>query len=86
MAVVGAQMISLAARVALPRIVCPLARRLRCASRMAADAAAPAPGSFEAGYKDGWFTELSTMWPGQGMSLKIEEVLFRGKSDFQVRC
>jgi hypothetical protein len=51
--------------------------------------AAAAPGSFDAGYnaaKDGWFTEISTMWPGQGMSLKIEEVLFRGKSDFQVRA
>ena len=75
-------MISLAARGALPRI---LSLRVHCASRMA-DAPAPAPGSFEAGYKDGWYTELSTMWPGQGMSLKIEEVLFRGKSDFQVRC
>ena len=78
----GRRMIALAARVALPRIVRPLARRLRCASAMAA------PGSFDNGYnaKDGWFTELSTMWPGQGMSLKIEEVLFRGKSDFQVRA
>lgn len=35
--------------------------------------------------KGGWFTELSTMWPGQGMSLKVKDVLFRGKSDFQVR-
>lgn len=32
----------------------------------------------------GWFTELSSLWPGQGMSLKIDEVLFQGKSDFQV--
>ena len=32
----------------------------------------------------GWFSEVSDeMWPGQAMSLKIEEVLFRGKSDFQ---
>lgn len=26
------------------------------------------------------------MWPGQGMSLKVKEVLFRGKSDFQDVC
>lgn len=32
----------------------------------------------------GWFSEVShEMWPGQAMSLKIDEVLFRGKSDFQ---
>jgi hypothetical protein len=24
------------------------------------------------------------MWPGQGMSLQVKEVLFQGKSDFQV--
>lgn len=35
--------------------------------------------------KGGWFTELSTMWPGQGLSLKVEEVIFKGRSDFQVR-
>ena len=35
--------------------------------------------------KEGWFTELSTMWPGQGLSLQIEEVLYKGKSEFQVR-
>jgi hypothetical protein len=34
---------------------------------------------------EGWFTELSSMWPGQGLSLKVKDVLFRGKSDFQVR-
>ena len=34
--------------------------------------------------KGGWFTELSTMWPGQGLSLKVEEVLFQGRSKFQV--
>jgi hypothetical protein len=42
------------------------------------------PGTFDSQMKDGWFTELSTMWPGQGMSLKIDEVIFRGRSDFQV--
>lgn len=25
------------------------------------------------------------MWPGQGLSLKIKEMLYKGKSDFQVR-
>ena len=34
--------------------------------------------------KGGWFTELSTMWPGQGLSLKVDEILFEGRSDFQV--
>ena len=43
-----------------------------------------APGSLEAGLKDGWYTEISSLWPGCGMSLQIEEVLFRGRSDFQV--
>jgi hypothetical protein len=48
---------------------------------------AAAPGTFAEGYNvaaDGWYTELSTLWPGQGMSLKIDEVLFKGRSDFQV--
>jgi len=31
----------------------------------------------------GWFSELGVMWPGQCMSLEVEEVLFEGKSDFQ---
>ena len=25
------------------------------------------------------------MWPGQGLSLQVDEVLFKGRSDFQVR-
>ncbi len=37
------------------------------------------------GMKDGWFTEYSTMWPGMGMSLKVEEILLQKRSDFQVR-
>eukprot|EP01025_Chloroclados_australasicus_P010718 TRINITY_DN1446_c0_g1_i2.p1 TRINITY_DN1446_c0_g1~~TRINITY_DN1446_c0_g1_i2.p1 ORF type:complete len:384 (+),score=19.88 TRINITY_DN1446_c0_g1_i2:700-1851(+) len=50
--------------------------------------AASQPGSFEQGkmVKDGWFTELSTMWPGTGLSLKIKEIVFQGKSDFQDVC
>lgn len=34
--------------------------------------------------KEGWFTELSTMWPGQGLSLEVENVIYQGKSKFQV--
>lgn len=48
----------------------------------------PIPGTAAAGMgvaKGGWFTELSTMWPGQGLSLKVDEILFEGKSDFQAR-
>ena len=33
--------------------------------------------------KDGWFSESEVMWPGQAMCLKVEEVLFEGKSEFQ---
>ncbi|CAI7864739.1 unnamed protein product [Closterium sp. NIES-54] len=31
----------------------------------------------------GWFSEVSPMWPGEAHSLKIEKVVFEGKSDFQ---
>ena len=33
--------------------------------------------------RDGWFYESEVMWPGQAMGLKIDEVLFEGRSDFQ---
>jgi spermidine synthase len=33
--------------------------------------------------KDGWFSESEGMWPGQAMSLKVENVLYEGRSDFQ---
>jgi len=33
--------------------------------------------------KDGWFTEYGSLWPGQAMSLEIEQVLFQQKSQFQ---
>ncbi len=33
--------------------------------------------------KNGWFSEISTMWPGQCLSLEIEEVVYQGKSKFQ---
>ncbi|KAF5746606.1 Spermidine synthase 1 [Tripterygium wilfordii] len=31
----------------------------------------------------GWFSEISPMWPGEAHSLKVEKILFRGKSDYQ---
>lgn len=36
--------------------------------------------------KDGWFTETSTLWPGEGMSLKVKEVLHTSRSKFQDVC
>ena len=33
--------------------------------------------------KDGWFSEMSELWPGQAMSLQVEEVLFHEKSKHQ---
>eukprot|EP00887_Chlorella_sp_A99_P006720 scaffold3.g6720.t1 len=43
------------------------------------------PGSLQQGMRprDNWFIEESVMWPGQGMSFKVDEVLFQGRSDFQ---
>lgn len=33
---------------------------------------------------NGWFSEISNeMWPGQAMSLEVEEVLFHEKSKYQ---
>lgn len=33
--------------------------------------------------KDGWFSEINAMWPGQCLSLQVTEVLHREKSKFQ---
>ncbi|XP_074653975.1 spermidine synthase-like [Tubulanus polymorphus] len=33
--------------------------------------------------ENGWFTDKSEMWPGYGVSLEVEKVLFDEKSDFQ---
>ena len=33
--------------------------------------------------KDKWFSEISELWPGQCMSLEVQEVLYHEKSDFQ---
>lgn len=34
--------------------------------------------------KDGWFSEIEAMWPGQKFSIEVDEVLANGKSKFQV--
>lgn len=39
----------------------------------------PGPGLLP----DGWFREESSMWPGQGQGLKVDKVLFDGKTEFQ---
>ncbi|KAL9325224.1 hypothetical protein ACSQ67_005869 [Phaseolus vulgaris] len=31
----------------------------------------------------GWFSEISSMWPGEAHSLKVEKILFQGKSEYQ---
>lgn len=31
----------------------------------------------------GWFSEISPLWPGEAHSLKVEEILFKEKSDYQ---
>lgn len=31
-----------------------------------------------------WFSEVSSLWPGQAFSIEAEEVLFTAKSEFQV--
>jgi len=33
--------------------------------------------------KDGWFREISDMWPGQAMTLKVNQVLHHEKSEYQ---
>ncbi|PBP16667.1 spermidine synthase [Diplocarpon rosae] len=33
--------------------------------------------------KDGWFREISEMWPGQAMTLKVKNVLHHEKSKYQ---
>eukprot|EP00126_Sphaerothecum_destruens_P013893 Sdes_comp23787_c0_seq1m21945 len=30
-----------------------------------------------------WFTETSTLWPGQAMSLEVEEILYEGRTKYQ---
>ena len=48
--------------------------------------AASAPGSSEhalSATREGWFGEVSDMWPGQALSLRVDEELHRGRSAFQ---
>ncbi|KAF1986455.1 spermidine synthase [Aulographum hederae CBS 113979] len=33
--------------------------------------------------KDGWFREISEMWPGQAMTLKVNQVVCHEKSEYQ---
>jgi len=40
-------------------------------------------GFYDSLIKDGWFTEKEAMWPGQRMSIEIEEILENGRSEFQ---
>lgn len=30
-----------------------------------------------------WWSEVNEMWPGQAFSLKVKEVLYQEKSEFQ---
>ncbi|CAN6213811.1 unnamed protein product [Urochloa humidicola] len=51
-----------------------------------AEAAAGAGAGEHAGISaviPGWFSEISPMWPGEAHSLKVEKMLFQGKSDYQ---
>ena len=32
---------------------------------------------------EGWFREMSPMWPGQGLSLKVKQILLQERSNFQ---
>ncbi|XP_024023875.1 spermidine synthase 1 [Morus notabilis] len=45
-------------------------------------AAAKSPNSIST-VIPGWFSEISPMWPGEAHSLKVEKILFQGKSDYQ---
>ena len=54
---------------------------------MAAHENSVTPGTAKAGLdvaRSGWFTELSTMWKGQGLSFQVEKTLFQDRSKFQV--
>ena len=33
--------------------------------------------------QNGWFSEVNDLWPGQAMSLQVEEMLLHEKSKFQ---
>ena len=33
--------------------------------------------------QNGWFAEINEQWPGQALSLEVEEILYEGKSKYQ---
>lgn len=33
--------------------------------------------------KNGWWSEINEMWPGQAVSIRVKEVLLHEKSDYQ---
>jgi spermidine synthase / saccharopine dehydrogenase (NADP+, L-glutamate-forming) len=35
------------------------------------------------GVREGWFSEVSSQWPGQALSLKVKTLLHAAKSQFQ---
>lgn len=35
------------------------------------------------GLKEGWFSELSSLWPGISLSLEVNEVLHSERSEYQ---
>jgi spermidine synthase len=43
----------------------------------------PSEGFYDEYIRDGWFTEKEALWPGQRMSIEIDEILEVGKSLFQ---
>ena len=34
-------------------------------------------------FSDGWFREISNMWPGQAMTLKVNQILHHEQSKYQ---
>ena len=76
-------------RLVSPSVSLRLRLRLRLLRPTIQTMASQAPddafhGSLQQGMKDDWFTELSSMWPGQGMSFKVNEVVHTARSYFQV--
>ncbi|KAL6756017.1 spermidine synthase [Haematococcus lacustris] len=54
---------------------------------MAGEQTPHVPGTAAKGLTaDGWFKETSPMWPGMAMTLKVKNVLYQAKSDFQDVC
>ncbi|XP_054808143.1 spermidine synthase [Prosopis cineraria] len=49
----------------------------------ASTVSAEAEGNGVSAVIPGWFSEISPMWPGEAHSLKVEKILFKGKSDYQ---